>query len=66
MDSALKQSNAHADDWCGVVDCLGYLVCRQCNGLGFGHRPESYVFGPPHSEERCDYCAGVIGNRGEP
>jgi hypothetical protein len=54
------------DDWCGVVDCLGCLVCRQCNDMGLGHSLSAYVFGPPHSEEYCDYCAGVLGNRGEP
>jgi hypothetical protein len=42
--------------WLGVVDCLGYLVCRACNESGRGHRLESYVFGPPHSEECCDFC----------
>ena len=54
------------NDWVGIVDCLGYLICRACNAVGLGYRVESYVFGPPHSEEHCDYCAGVLGNRGEP
>jgi hypothetical protein len=52
--------------WVGIVDCLGYLVCKRCNELGHGHRLLAYVFGPPHSEEYCDYCASILGNLGEP
>lgn len=48
------------DRWLGVVDCLGYLVCRNCNESGHGHRLESYVFGPPHSEECCDFCGRLL------
>jgi hypothetical protein len=44
------------EQWLGVVDCLGYLVCRNCNEAGRGHRLDSYVFGPPHSGECCDFC----------
>ena len=63
--STLRQS-AQPDGWMGIIDCLGYLVCRNCNEAGHGHRLEGYVFGPPHSEERCDYCASILGNLGEP
>lgn len=44
------------EQWLGVVDCLGYLVCRSCNESGRGHRLDAYVFGAPHSEECCDFC----------
>lgn len=50
-------------DWVGVVDCLGYLVCRACNESGRGHQLESYVFGPPHSEEHCDFCGYALVRR---
>ncbi len=59
------EAKSAGPEWLGVVDCLGYLVCKRCNSQGLGHRLESYVFGPPHSEERCDYCAGILSNRGE-
>ena len=45
--------------WLGVVDCLGYLVCRACNAQGLGHALLAYVFpdSTPHRDEPCDYCA---------
>lgn len=56
-------------DWVGVVDCRGHLICKQCRLDGFGERLDdrhSFVYGPPHSEEYCGYCAGLLCNMGEP
>lgn len=52
-------------EWIGVVDCLGYLVCRRCNEAGRGHRLDRYVFGAPHSEEQCDYCGDTLDGQSE-
>lgn len=60
------QTNATPVEWCGLVDELGYLVCVRCNAAGLGHAVSEYVFGPPHSEEYCDYCADILANMGEP
>ena len=54
------------EQWHGVVDCLGYLVCRSCNESGRGHRLEGYVFGSPHSEECCDFCGRRLVARKSP
>lgn len=56
----------YTSGWMGIVDCLGYLVCKRCNELGIGHGLGNYVFGPPHTDERCDFCASILGNLGEP
>lgn len=50
------------DDWLGVVDCLGYLVCRACNAAGRGKRLVAYVWPDttPHAQEACDYCGWLL------
>ena len=55
----------------GIVDCLGYLVCKRCHdvghGAGNGQAVEAVIFaGATHSDEPCDYCASLLCNEGEP
>jgi len=53
--------------WCGIVDNLGYLVCRRCREAGHGKKQIAVVFlGEIHASDYCDYCASVLGNMGEP
>jgi ribosomal protein S27E len=50
----------------GIVDRLGYLICRSCREDGRGREEDAQIFGAPHSEEPCDACGRILdGSTGE-
>ena len=44
----------------GIVDCLGYLVCKTCNDAGPGGRVDAHVWCAPHADDPCDKCGKVL------
>lgn len=51
---------------CGYCDGTGRLICLSCAEVGHGKGELRPIYGPPHSEEPCDWCADLLHNRNEP